>query len=144
MILQIQKEYCDSFLPWIVSPFNSFWGNYPIAIMWKLYENFHILHFQKRIVSAEAICGNTVLKIHKSLSSKSLEKLFQHGRTDNDRIVQLLSTLDLSSLFFQHYLSAFFYNISLRKLHVSAFWFFQKIWTIFFMLNELKLAQIGY
>ena len=28
--------------------------------MRKLYENFHILHFQKRIVSVETICGNTV------------------------------------------------------------------------------------
>ena len=28
--------------------------------MQKLYENFHILHFQKRIVSAETIRGNTV------------------------------------------------------------------------------------
>jgi hypothetical protein len=27
--------------------------------MWKLYENFHILNFQKRIVSAETISGNT-------------------------------------------------------------------------------------
>ena len=26
-----------------------------------LYENFHILHFQKRIVSTETICGHTVL-----------------------------------------------------------------------------------
>ena len=29
--------------------------------MWKLFENFHILHFQKKIVSAETICGNTVI-----------------------------------------------------------------------------------
>ena len=28
--------------------------------MWKLYENFHIFHFQKRIVSTETIHGNTV------------------------------------------------------------------------------------
>ena len=28
--------------------------------MRKMYENFHIFHFQKRIVSAETICGNTV------------------------------------------------------------------------------------
>ena len=28
--------------------------------MRKLYENFHILHFQKRIVSEETIRGNTV------------------------------------------------------------------------------------
>ena len=28
--------------------------------MWKLYENFHIFHFQKRIVSLETIYGNTV------------------------------------------------------------------------------------
>jgi hypothetical protein len=28
--------------------------------MRKLYENFHIFHFQKRIVSAETIRGNTV------------------------------------------------------------------------------------
>ena len=30
--------------------------------MWKLYENFHIFHFHKRIVSAETIRGNTVVK----------------------------------------------------------------------------------
>ena len=30
--------------------------------MRKLYENFHIFHFQKRIVSAETIRGNTVPK----------------------------------------------------------------------------------
>ena len=30
--------------------------------MQKLYENFHILHFQKRIVSAETILGNTICK----------------------------------------------------------------------------------
>ena len=29
--------------------------------MWKLYENFHIFQFQKRIVSAETIRGNTVI-----------------------------------------------------------------------------------
>jgi hypothetical protein len=28
--------------------------------MRKLYENIRIFHFQKRIVSAETICGNTV------------------------------------------------------------------------------------
>ena len=28
--------------------------------MQKIYENFHIFHFQKRIVSAETIRGNTV------------------------------------------------------------------------------------
>ena len=30
--------------------------------MRKLYENFYIFHFQKRIVSAKTICGNTVIK----------------------------------------------------------------------------------
>ena len=39
-------------------------GNYSIyevkiAKKGKLYENFHIFHFQKRIVSMETICGNT-------------------------------------------------------------------------------------
>ena len=29
--------------------------------MWKLYENFHIFQFQKRIVSPETILGNTVV-----------------------------------------------------------------------------------
>ena len=29
--------------------------------MQKLYENFHIFYFQKRIISAETIRGNTVL-----------------------------------------------------------------------------------
>ena len=30
--------------------------------MWKLYENFYIFHFQKRIVSAETIRGNMVIE----------------------------------------------------------------------------------
>ena len=34
-----------------------------IAIMRKLYENFYIFHFQKRIVSAETIRGNMVFEI---------------------------------------------------------------------------------
>ena len=32
-------------------------------MVWKLYENFHIFHFQKRIVSAKTIWGNTVFSI---------------------------------------------------------------------------------
>jgi len=31
--------------------------------MQKLYENFHILHFQKEIVSTETIRGNTVVDL---------------------------------------------------------------------------------
>ena len=62
----IYRISANSFLPWIVSHFNSFRGNYSIyevkiAIMQKLYENFHIFYFQKRIVSAETIRGNTVV-----------------------------------------------------------------------------------
>ena len=49
-------------------PFSSFRGNYSnhevkIAIMRKLYESFPIFHFQKRIVFAETICGNTLLRL---------------------------------------------------------------------------------
>ena len=32
--------------------------------MWKLYENFYIFYFQKRIVSAETIRGNTVYLVN--------------------------------------------------------------------------------
>ena len=39
---------------------NMVFNLWKIAIMRKLYENFHICHFQKRIVSEETICGNTV------------------------------------------------------------------------------------
>ena len=45
---------CTVFLP-IVSPFNSFCGNYSIYEVkdcQKLYENFPIFHFEKRIVSS--------------------------------------------------------------------------------------------
>ena len=35
--------------------------------MRKLYENFHIFHFQKRIVSAETIRGNTVNTDHRNI-----------------------------------------------------------------------------
>ena len=36
--------------------------------MWKLYENFHIFHFQKRIVSAETIRENMVFQLQKNNS----------------------------------------------------------------------------
>ena len=52
----------NSFLPWIFSPFNSFRGNYSIYEV-KRYHNFHIFHFQKRIVYTETIHSNTVSKI---------------------------------------------------------------------------------
>ena len=35
--------------------------------MQKLHENFHIFHFQKRLVSAETIRGNTVYGCQKNL-----------------------------------------------------------------------------
>ena len=43
--------------------------------MRKLYENFHIFHFQKRIVSAETIRGNTVLKPGKLLYFIKVSKI---------------------------------------------------------------------
>ena len=54
-LFNIYRVFANSF-----SPFNSFRGNYliyevKITIMRKLYENFHILHFQKRMVFAETI-----------------------------------------------------------------------------------------
>ena len=42
--------------------------------MRKLYENFHILHFQKRIVSTETIRENTVF-IFKVLLEKAIPNL---------------------------------------------------------------------
>ena len=33
--------------------------------MWKLYENFHIFHLQKRIISKETIRGNTIIETSK-------------------------------------------------------------------------------
>ena len=39
--------------------------------MQKLYENFHIFHFQKRTFSAETIRGNTVVHMSIILVSKS-------------------------------------------------------------------------
>ena len=47
--------------PWIVSGANIQFMNQKIAIMRKLYDNFHIFHFQKRIVSSKTIRGNTIL-----------------------------------------------------------------------------------
>ena len=46
--------------------------------MQKLYENFHIFHFQKKVVSVETIRGNTVsqIKIQSTLSrAKNGQKL---------------------------------------------------------------------
>ena len=44
--------------------------------MRKPYENFHIFHFQKRIVSTETICGNTVGNIDRAGSFwKIIEEL---------------------------------------------------------------------
>ena len=45
-----------------------------IAIMQKLYENFHIFHFQKRIVSAETIRGNTVCAAFRDPSTYYVSK----------------------------------------------------------------------
>ena len=47
--------------------------------MQKLYENFHIFHLQKRIVSAEYIRGNAVYKIRMIFAYKKtgLEKIFK-------------------------------------------------------------------
>ena len=50
----------NSFLPWIVSTATIQFMKEKIAIMRKLYENFHIFQFQKRIVSAKPVCGDTV------------------------------------------------------------------------------------
>ena len=50
----------NSFLPLTVSAATIQFMKYKIAIMRKLYENFHISHFQKRIVSAKTNCRNTV------------------------------------------------------------------------------------
>ena len=51
--------------------------------MRKLYENFHIFHFQKQIVSAETIRGNTVHSI----------TFDSHINPIKPRMFELLSTL---------------------------------------------------
>ena len=52
--------------------------------MRKLYENLHILNFQKRIVSAEAICGNTVYgKMMKFLVKTLCIKIGTHFQEKN-------------------------------------------------------------
>ena len=47
--------------------------------MQKIYENFHIFHFQKRIASVETICENTVLGIY---GGKSLISGYTHTQCD--------------------------------------------------------------
>ena len=73
----------NSFLPWIVSPLQYFprqlfnlWSKF-IAIMRKLYENFHIFHFQKRIVSVETMLVNTYSDSFTSLLLLLLFYLFE-------------------------------------------------------------------
>ena len=46
--------------------------------MRKVYENFHILHFQKRIVSAEIICGNTVSVLDVRITSDTIRCFSYH------------------------------------------------------------------
>ena len=61
----------NSFLPWIVSSivFAAYWGKYSSfhyirgRLVRQLFEIFYILKIQKRIVSAETICGNTVFVV---------------------------------------------------------------------------------
>ena len=50
----------NSFPTWIVSVATIQFMKLKNAIMRKLYKNFHIFHFQERIVSAETICGNAI------------------------------------------------------------------------------------
>ena len=40
--------------------------------MWKVYENFHIFYFQKRIVSAETIRRNTVSQSNVHVREKAI------------------------------------------------------------------------
>ena len=47
--------------------------------MRKLHENFHIFYFQKRTVSAETICRNTVCKMQKKCQKKvAFANIFCH------------------------------------------------------------------
>ena len=49
-----------------------------------LYENLHILHVQKRIVSTEAVCGNTVYgKMTKFLVKTLCIKIGTHFQEKN-------------------------------------------------------------
>ena len=60
------RNSTNSFLPSIVSPFNSFRGNYSIYEVDNChnnYENFHIFHFQKSTVFAKSIRGSTVKQV---------------------------------------------------------------------------------
>ena len=70
-----------SSISWIVSPlqyfprqlFNLGSKKLPLCGNW-VYENFHILHYQKRIVSAETIRGNTVFTYYSLVNRTRLEK----------------------------------------------------------------------
>ena len=62
--------------------------------MRKLYENFHIIHFQKRIVSAETIRENTVLGFQKIISDRSLDAQTEISCVHNLYVGKLSSFAD--------------------------------------------------
>ena len=57
--------------------------------MQKLYENFHIFYFQKRIVSAETIRGNMVFPIHHKQNFRFSSKDWTVGRSENLRVFHI-------------------------------------------------------
>ena len=93
--------------------------------MRKLYENFHIFHFQNRIVSAEYICGNTVCWF----LSKNISNFVPAAwKLDNPYY-----HIDCSFLcvFFQKFLPCF-----------QEFLIYWQIFFQFFYLNNNKSKQI--
>ena len=116
----VYRISANSFLPWIVSPLQYFPRQLfnllskKISIMRKLYENFHIFHFQKRIVSAKTIRGNTVLTKLSVVSCRAIP--FQSRGADINRLsisvlfydspnLHTLATLYLNRYFKLNYLS---------------------------------------
>ena len=62
--------------------------------MRKLYENFHILNFQKRIVSVETIRGNTISRFDVSPKLASLIRILL-----NSDFLRKISTFALENIF---------------------------------------------
>ena len=64
-----------------------------IAIMRKLYENAHIFCLQKRVVSAETICGNTVIsEFQNHLQTKSDPVLHLFPKNQNLHYIRISCT----------------------------------------------------
>jgi hypothetical protein len=58
--------------------------------MRKLYENFHIFHFQKRIVSAETVRGNTIVS---QLKPSNIQCKGKKVEGDSQIVIGLMETI---------------------------------------------------